>query len=286
MPRVHERLEAVLGRPVRVANYASPTANADECETIVYLLTRSASPPRVVVYGVTPYQLATMAYNFYRRAAMWGLNDWRREQRIHEQSLVRFLPDALRNELEEYYRTFAYRDWLAVQAKSLVSRYKRHPSPIRGEISHRHATTPYVSLENRPVSLLRVQQYIQPRLFERKYLLGGPQREALDNLLTVCARAGVDVLLVELPQSEILQNRQTAGTIREFLDMMVDVAQEHGVAFLPISWQRPRLTDADFAEQSHLNLCGAEKYTDLLLERVLIPYYEGTLEPPAYDEEP
>ena len=58
MPDLRRELSMVLDRPVSVANYALPGANADEVEAAVRLILRQEERPEILVYGVTPKQLA------------------------------------------------------------------------------------------------------------------------------------------------------------------------------------------------------------------------------------
>ena len=100
VPDLRRELSMVLDRPVSVANYALPGANADEVAALVRLILRQEKRPKILLYGVTPKQLAAAKYDLDKRATLWSLSDWRRERGKTDEDLCRVLPDVIRSEIE------------------------------------------------------------------------------------------------------------------------------------------------------------------------------------------
>lgn len=271
MPDLHRELSMVLDRPVSVANYALPGANADEVAAVVRLILRQEKRPKILVYGVTPKQLAAANYDLDKRATLWSLSDWRRERAQTDEALFRVLPDVIRNEIENVYRTFAYRKIVSVRIGEAVLNRSRIPCPINGELSKYFDRQPNRSLITHPALPRMVKKYFKRRMTGDEYLMGGVQTNCMEEVIRLTREAGVELIFVELPQSRILLNHYPGDSYNRFVAEVSRIATAHDVRFVRTRDLVIDFRGADFADFSHLNLPGAKRLSSVLAGRVLIP---------------
>lgn len=289
IPDIAERLRGLLGREVRVANYSSPAASADEAHQITRIMFRvHERRPRVLLLGVTVLQLSAISGRNRHRSELWYVQDWWREKKARRNVRPIFglipdyqfdaLSDAIRLEVGRWYKTFAYRNKISLLVREWTEDFDPPSSPIDGQLTDHQVRVPFISLESRRISNRRVISYLAKRMRRGEYPLGRDQQKELRALAELCRREGVQFVIFEIPMSEILRRHLPEGTVDRFLRMVIKVAETENVPFVRLTDIGVEPTNADFREQSHLNLPGALKLSRALTDRVIAPYLaDGTL---------
>jgi hypothetical protein len=271
MPQLRAALERALGRPVAAANYASQRVAADEAEQFVRLILRREPRPHVLLYGVSPLQLAASELEVTHAEELWMLEDWLRHGRAEGYDLD-LLPDVTRNEVGAAYRTFGYRRTVPLRIGEWLNGREAPPNPILGEVTVRQRRVPERSLVTRPVSPQRVRDYLEKRMVDGEYALSEEQWEHVRALVRLCREAGVEPVLVEVPLPPILTDAMPAGTLDRYGRMMDGLVEETRVTLVRVRDLDIEFGDLDFREQSHLSLRGAERFTAAFVERFLGPH--------------
>ncbi len=271
VPDLRRELSMVLDRPVSVANYALPGANADEVAALVRLILRQEKRPKILVYGVTPKQMAAAKYDLDKRATLWSLSDWRRERGKTDEALFRVLPDVIRGEIETVYRTFAYRKIVSIRFRERFLNRARIPCPINGEFSKYFDRQPNRSMITHPALPRMVEKYFKSRMTGDEYLMGGVQTDCMEEVIRLTREAGVELVLVELPLSRILLNHYPGDSYAKFGAEVSRIADAHDVRFVRARDLSISFRGADFADFGHMNLPGAKRFGSVLAGRVLIP---------------
>jgi len=291
VPEVRRLLEESLGRDVRVANYSSPAAAADEVAQITRLILRQETKPRFIVYGVSPLQVARKALRTTHSGELWYLRDWWREQRRNPQGPrilgvvpdydYHLLPEVIRNDIALHCKTFAYREKIALVVRELTSEYEQAPCPINGELTEKQVVKPDLSIAQRPIRDRRVQRYLRKRMRGGEYPIGGRQTQHVEEIIRMCEDAGVQLIFYEIPLAGILVEHMPEGTVEETRDIVGRLAEAHDVPFARVSDLETSFGEGDFREQSHMNLPGAARLSRLLAERVILPRYSRESPPPT-----
>lgn len=273
-----------VGHPVTVANYACSGATAVEIKALVEFILRRGRP-RLILYGLSPHQLLKREEPREQIALFWDWAAWRRYQRQAPADASRLLPAVVRNELGKWYRTLKYRRRLGVLLTDLLEAlaFRRgaslsvsdllagrvFPCPARGERSRWHATHPDVSLVSRPLSELRLRGLLQ-EVPEGRYPMHGPQVRHVENIVSACNDAGVEIVLFEVPLSSIL-NQRFQPIYADFRATVQGLADARGVTFVRQDQLGEAFEDVDFREHSHLNYQGALRLTRCLFKRLVSP---------------
>ncbi|RMF84789.1 MAG: hypothetical protein D6744_02460 [Planctomycetota bacterium] len=277
VPLLRKEVPKAIGRPITIVNYGAPGCNADEAEAIVRVMARQPHPPKYLFYGITPYQLADLEYDV-QGVPVWSLAHWwqrLREPNPHPEVFERW-PFVVRNEIEDRYRTFAYREMIPLRVWEATTKFRLPSCPLKGEYSKHQQLTPKRSLVNTPQSAQHIKRYISSRLRRGKYVMGGPQMGALRRVMERCRAAGIQLILVELPQSEALRAQLPLDTMRRFYSLVAPLASEYDVPFLRVRQFGIDFGLAEFREMSHLNLAGARRFTSIMIRDVIVPAILGT----------
>jgi hypothetical protein len=278
-----------LGHNTSVANYACTAARATENESIVRYVLRNGRP-RLILYGVSPLQLLERVEPREQIALFWSWADWWSDFHQAPDHAAGLLPVMLRAELGKCYRTLKFRDRAGVLVSDLLegaSHYgasasvsdllagRAFPCPFRGERSRLLFRHPNKSLVGLNISTEHVRRWIDHLMLDGRYVMDGSQPRRVEGLITACNEAGVDLVMFEIPVAEILERNYPEGVWPEFRQAMQQFARDGGVTFVTADQLGLELTDADFAEQSHVNHKGAEILTRALFEQVVIPRLEA-----------
>jgi len=271
---------------LRVANYSCPGARAEENEAIIKFLLRRGRP-RMIVYGVSPRQLLDRERPYDQVALFEDWADWKACYRRDHNLAIDLLPVVVRAHIGRFYRTLRYRRRPGVIFSDLLLalRYDKlgglsfsdfltgraFPCPIRGERSRWHWIHTNVSLVSRPISLKRVHQYVERLRWRGAFVMRGRQREHLQGLLRACKNAGVQLVLVEVPLSDMILQCYPTGLYGGFIDEMRSLADRFEVPFVTARRLGLRMADSEFLDQTHLNYSGALHFTHALVHRVIMP---------------
>lgn len=277
--------------PVAVANYSCPGARAEENEAIVKSILRRGKP-RMIVYGVSPRQLLERERSHDEIALFQDWNDWRDSYREDQNLAMERLPIVVRTWIGQSYRTLRYRRKAGIVCSDflLALHYgklgglsftdllsgRAFPCPVRGERSRWHSTHADVSLVSRPISLERVHRYVERLRWKGRFFIQGGQRDHLRGLMSACEDAGVQLVLAEVPMSDLVHVCYPPGLYTGFLEEMHLLAEEFHVSFVTVGDLDLHMADSEFLDQTHLNYKGALHFTRELARHLIIPALQAS----------
>jgi hypothetical protein len=232
-----------------------------------------------------------------RSAIFWDLGEWWRSFRENRGEAAGVLPVLARDYLSKPSRILKYRRkpaalvddaWIAFEQRRdggpvftaiEVLNGDVTPSPLNGDLTGRQGYDSGQSLVTRPVSEARVRVYVERLLIDGDYVLGDVRVRELEAMVRACQEAGVELIFFELPLSNLLLRNLPGRVYDEFLAKMRSLAHRNSARFVTLDDLQLQFDDSDFAEQSHLNLSGALKFTTTLSDRVLLPVLKGVARP-------
>ena len=100
------------------------------------------------------------------------------------------------------------------------------------------------------------------------FRLGGPQCDALRDLLTSCCRERVPVALVLMPEGPAFRSWYPPETWRTVQEWLGQVCREYD---LPLINAREWMDEDDFIDSNHLRASGADKFTERLGREYVLP---------------
>lgn len=272
-------------RTPEVANYSMSGALAEDTSGVVVHLLRAKPRPRLIVYGVSSRILSawkereTPYSQFF-----WRVSDWWRSRKIRGSSTDRYLPQTLQNELAVRSRLFRLREEIYDAVHAPVGRHdvfwKLH------QLSNRNDTYPETPMRGglpmMKTGPQRNQSEVPTPKAVREYLGKESQepewphtyQEAfVDVIASACREAGVPLVLVEVPTSPALRAELPPRAYPGFYEVFDRVSRQYDVPFIRLSSLGIPFDAREFAEVSHLNLKGAQRYTKALAEKLapLVP---------------
>ena len=269
MPDVVQMLKDRFRPNLSVANYSRSGAKADDVEALVKTLVRDRySRPKLIVYGLSPRQLLGGRRDMATSSIFWDINDFRRIYEVDADRAIDSLPHVVRNEIAKFYWTFRYRSKFGHFIMYILG--FRVPCPINGDLTPWQLYTPQRSLKNQPVSDARVRRYVH-NVSRGDYWLSQYRIDRLEAIMDFCTETESQLILIELPLSNILKRHLPAGTYQQFLSIVKSLSKNHNTRFVTLKDLGLVFRDEDFREQSHLNFGGARRLTQALLDRVVIP---------------
>ena len=274
MPVLLAELEKKVGRPVRVANYATRGARLDAMDAVVRFLQKQPTPPRLIVVGLGPRDLRADTVDWPRVALFWDTADWWRAFRRRGADVAGVgdaLPVVIRNAAGRVLDSLRYREEIALTLKRPFARFgvsvAEDGNPILGEVSEQH-------LGSRGARSLTKAKVSVRKIFDRareSYMFDQPakprpaMRSALNDLVAVLGSRPGGGLLVQMPVADFLQAEiDNKGQTKAFQAAVSEVAKAAGVDFVPVSRQGFRPTDDHFSDLQHLNRSGAEGFATWL----------------------
>ncbi|MCA9243554.1 MAG: hypothetical protein KDA32_06345 [Phycisphaerales bacterium] len=304
VPELKARLEAACQADAaiqrrfgdaRIANYACSGSNIEVAfSTLRYALRLAPDRPRIAIFGVSAQQLMRGEELSNRAAVFWDIPDWveafddtAAQAADPRRSIWKLAPIVVRNELGKNWLTLKYRlrpeafvndivlAWKYRKTRSFtwdeILRGAPSPSPIRGEPAPWHALEPERSLVTDPISDERVQLYLQ-RIQQAGETGLDPQAVRLARrMVELCRERNVPLIVFELPVSDRLARYLPPGANDDLRRLFDELADGENVVFVGLDQLGVSFSDADFREQSHLNLRGATKLSDALFERAILP---------------
>jgi hypothetical protein len=277
MPLLVEELEKKLGKPVRVANYATRGARPDAMNAVVRYLQKQPTPPKLIVVGVGPRDLRAESVDWPRVALFWDAADWAAAYRRYGFISTDLLPVVFRNEAGKFLYSLNYREEISLTIKRAFQKVGFNldtddgNNPIRGEVVYQHiGSRGQRSLANTNVSLKRILLNAQSQ-----YLFNKPAKPipamaaATKDLVQALGRSPQASLLVQMPVAEALQNQIIqSGQAKAFGTLVTTLSADARVPFIPADEQNLSLTNSDFYDLQHLNRPGAEKFSRWLANRI------------------
>lgn len=257
--------------PGGVANYSMAGSQAADVEVVVRRLLGADPPPRLLVYGMSARQLQAGDDRLEGKGQfLWRLSDWWRVRGELGSDADRLLPAALKNELAAQSVLFSFRGELvdALQDKdpgALPKAWARLWAPPSTKAHPMRGTLPpWQQGRNRNASRKVSDAHVKKYVGTRFDIPGWPdtwQVPHLRALVDVAQAAGVTVIFVEVPLNDRLRRQLPPGTEEGFRRVVREVAAAHGVRFLEADSLGLTFEDADYREQSHMNLRGAERFS-------------------------
>lgn len=277
MPTLVEELQTKLGRPVRVANYATRGARPDAMNAVVRYLQKQPTPPKLIVVGVGPRDVRAESIDWPRVALFWDAKDWAAAYRRYGFVATDLLPVVIRNEAGRVLYSLNYREEISLSLKRLVQKTGLNVdadegnNPILGQVVYQHiGSRGQRSLATTSASLRRILQNAQGQ-----YLFNKPSKPipvmagAMKDLAQALGRSPEASLLVQMPVADALQKQIIqSGQAKAFAALMASVSSATRVPFIPAAEQKLALTDSDFFDLQHLNRPGAEQFSRWLANQI------------------
>lgn len=267
-PTIREMLAPNLGDDLRVANYAISGARASEVNAIARILLEGSRRPRIVLYGLSPFQLRARSDPYANLSLLWDLRDWWIARNEYGSVVDEFLPQAIRTELRDYYYTFRYREQLLTKARAFVLGRKLHATPVNGALTRWQRTRQGLSLATRTVSDERVKK------FTREYAdVHYPDKQEIKQLydtIGLFQTEGIPIVLFEIPISKLLQRHLPDGVYTGFKRFLTELSKRENLSLYRVEDLGVEFTDKMFLEQSHLNYRGASVLTNQLIHQAIL----------------
>lgn len=277
MPRLIQRVDQELGRPVRIRNYATRGARADVMEAVVKTILEQPRKPSLMIIGLSVRDLRTQVLDLPRLAIFWRLSDWWQAFREIGSPVTSVLPIVIRNEFSRICYSLRYRDQLSIELSKPLARWfgysvAREPNPIIGQMSWQH-------LGGRGLRNL-----VNPRISPRRMLImarqsyayeegpkpSEPQTRRLQSLIRRTETSGVPTLIVEMPVADYLQKDLSARKLpQEFQRSVRSLVNGTSIRFIPVSEQPFQPDRTHFSDLQHFNRRGAEQFSDYLAELIV-----------------
>lgn len=277
MPRLIRRVDQQLGRPVRIRNYATRGARADVMDAVVQQILEQSSKPSLIVIGLSVRDLRTQTLDLPRMAIFWNLSDWWQALREFGSPVTTVLPIVIRNEVSRISYTLRYRDQLAIDLSKPLARWfgysvSREPNPIIGEMSWQH------------VGRRGLRDLVEPRISPRRMLImarqsyayeegpkpSEPQTRRLQSMIRRIDASGVPGVIVEMPVADYLREDLHARKLSEGFQRSVrTLVNGTSMRFIPVSEQPFQPDRTHFVDLQHLNLPGAERFSDYLADLIV-----------------
>lgn len=263
---------AVLDKAGNVDNYSCAGAGPTEIEALVRRLLRepsapNADKPRLIIYGLSPLTLWDRPDDLPGKRWMeWP--EWRRTFTEDGAAALPYLPFVARNELRKRLALCRYREGLgAIQMGFYVFGAPRF-GQYEGDPPIFHEWFPAVNLVTRPVGEARVQRYV------RRFLPAQDAEPDRDSIVAIrctvdlCRQREVDIVLLEMPYSDILESNLPEGVRERFVAEMAALTAAGG-HFVSVEDLGETFVDGDFHDQSHLNEAGARKLTTAAVRQLV-----------------
>ena len=277
LPVLRQIMQQRMGKSATLANYACSGATAKEVLAIIEEMHRN-DPPRMIVYGVSPFQIHGGATSFYRVAEMWTLAEFISELDIYGRQLATagVLSTVLRNEIGKWYRTLRYRN-IASQTFGALLDTPVLSCPIKGEITAVHHDNPDRSLVTFPVNKATVQKDIRTYFPEGESAISQINIECLDRLLAKCQEAGTQIILFELPLPAIYNRNFPPEAMQKFRQSISQLTDRYDFTWVSTASLEVEFGDHDFFDASHLSAEGARRFTQALAEKVILPQWQARM---------
>lgn len=304
VPYARARLEEALGTSVEVANFSLAGARvAEQLQVVRALLRRRAREgdpgggPRLIAYGMTQRSLLGEFERERVQSYFFGFDDWRRQVAVDADRWRSVWPEIARNVLGGPYRTLRYRTRLEAAIDDVFElwKYERDgPSgpaaawavprswldvatlaPIRspqlGMLTPWQRASRIRSLETHPVMPETLAAYVASLSEDGVYSLSDRKFEQLRELVRRVQAAGIRFVAFELPLSDQLLGALPPQVPQEFRTRMTELALSEGFDFVTLEQLDVAFSPGEYREPSHLNIVGALRMTDVVVERVLAP---------------
>jgi hypothetical protein len=254
----------------RVYNLGLVLATASE----IYLAVEHglAHPPRLLVYGVSATDFNDDRVEPHGPRHLMSLGDALRWSCDRPDAAFWCAGRFASHRVRGLWGLYAYRDgirlWAADQAERIcpgacpeVAGEARAKLAANAAVRAAHGLrTPAVSPETRLDCLKAAGKVTGSLIFMERYCLGAYLRY-LDRLLDDASRRGIPVVLVDMPVPADLDQRLYPGEFQAYRAALAAAAKARGVTLLSATREAVGLSEAEFADQVHLNAGGAARFS-------------------------
>jgi len=266
-------LRGVFGADVR--NYAAAYARARTQYALLCLLRSSGHMPRILVYGVTPYELASSEKEKEVTARLLELRDlWDADDVMTRREWVRHLGDAAFNGAERLFLTL----WM----RELVRAEARGPGACLGGMTSGLRLHRQRRLKDEEGSLLTdrrphdaVAAFMGESELEGRGNLGEEGKTYARRVVELAVESNCEVIVVELPVSRVLRDLYPEGVYDDFARFWETESKAAGVRFVRFDELGVSFGDAEMADQGHPNWTGAEKLSKAVARLLTNDYLAG-----------
>ena len=130
----------------------------------------------------------------------------------------------------------------------------------------------------KPVILIFANADYQNRL--ARFRMGGPQCQALCELLASCRKEGLPVALVVMPEGPTFRSWYPPGTWENIKEWLTQVSREYDA---PLVNAREWIDDEnDFKDSHHLLRSGRDKFKERLARECIFPLLSRTPDQKSY----
>lgn len=276
------KLQAAVGPSMTAGNYALGGSRASEVLLTVHHLLRAVPRPRLALLGIEPRLLLDDRGSLASQQHFLTYLDWRRLRRERGGApLAPYFGAAVRHSLGRYVWLLRY-DHVFRQARKRAptSRWRRIrdrllqapedvPSPLRGQLTPWQKDKPR---QSRKLSREDTRDYVQRVGRGSPYAQDEDQRRRLREAVRLLREGGVDIVLFEMPISPALERELPPGTIDRLHAVMEEFSRDLEVSWWTADALGIELKRKDWREHSHLNLRGANKVSDALVEHIVAPW--------------
>jgi hypothetical protein len=270
LPRVAEKTwRGSADRPLAAFNFGVTGAGAVTELLMWRRLRQDGVRPDMVIVEVMPPLLCSQIYSDELGAIRWPAARLRRP----DLALVKRYAGSNRPSLR--------REWLMNLALPCYSQR----ASLTGLVAPYLAPTGY-SFDNAwnvdqfggPKFLItpardRRPQYIQTARqsysrFLNGFRLGGPECEALRELIASCRKEGIPAALVLMPEGPAFRSWYSADALRDIHEWITQLGRENAA---PVIDAREWMTEDDFSDSNHLLPDAAARFTDRLGREYILP---------------
>lgn len=242
------------------------------------LLHGCPTPPRLLIYGITASDMNDRRQQPQTAAALMDWRDlvvWVRLRPDTAEWAVRKFAEG---KLQRAWSLFRYRHGIRMWAAETVERVVPGSCPegveearkllsISRQLREGRGYAPNPQMVNRRFDLAREAALRKPWRHLDNFRTGSHLRY-LHRMLAWARRSATDVVLVDMPVTEVLEERHAAA-FREYRQRLAELERQYpDVMVLRPGREGPGLDDACFADTIHLNGAGARKLSTWLRARL------------------
>jgi hypothetical protein len=270
-----------LEPPVVFFNASVPAGDSIAGEFMIHRLLEAGARPKLLLIEISPETL-----NHY--------NDWlglhvRRQLCWHDMpgyflevtrslQLVRWLGERVN---PVYYHREELWHVTAEEWQRLTGRTESKPAPASAEIVadagpawDKLLRPPGTPLLSETAELSRVGAFDVIRRWLRHYRIQGGNVKALERVLRLCRKEGIQVVMIGIPVTQPHRDAYTPEINREYLSFLEGLTRTYGFRFVDY---RARVPDNLFVDTHHLSPEGGLYFSRVLTYEVLAPFWHGQL---------
>jgi hypothetical protein len=227
------------------------------------------TPPRLLVYGITASDLNDARDEPHGPRALMNLRDVTTWVQLRPRAREWCLRQYVRGRCQRLWSLWHFRNGIRLWAADRLETLRPGICPetaaeARSGLRFNMALStdgfaPRPVFQGPTLGQMKAAGSVSPRFhFLENYRLGGHLRY-LQRLLDWAEARGVEVILLDMPVSDVLEDHMHAPAFTAYRQALADVEQTRKVRVVRVTRQTAGLTDDDFGDLIHLNPSGARK---------------------------